>query len=258
MLFGGRLDLAQRYVDLLVTTGIDHGLIGPREAPRIWERHVINCAVAAPFFGTGTTVADLGTGAGLPGLVLAIARPDLTLHLVEPLHRRIVWLERTLAELALTNVVIHEGRAEALHGDLRVDHTTARAVARLAALTRWSMPLLSPGGSLIALKGTTAQVELEQDWPAMRSSGAAQARVEVVQPPEVSTAPAIAAAPGGADTALLTVGTAVNPVDEASPESVGEPTYVVIVTEGSTATTPADPRRRGRRGQRGARSARRA
>lgn len=175
--FGARLELAAAYVELLVTTGIDHGLVGPREAPRMWERHVVNCALAAPAFQPDAEVADLGTGAGLPGLVLAIARPDLRLHLIEPLHRRIVWLERTVELLALENVVLLEGRAEVYAGRLAVRHTTARAVARLDALSRWSAPLLAPGGSLVALKGSGAAAELAADWPAMRRAGARAARV---------------------------------------------------------------------------------
>ncbi len=175
--FGARLELAAAYVELLVTTGIDHGLVGPREGPRMWERHVVNCALAAPAFQPDAEVADLGTGAGLPGLVLAIARPDLRLHLIEPLHRRIVWLERTVELLGLENVVLLEGRAEVYAGRLVVRHTTARAVARLDALSRWSAPLLAPGGSLVALKGFGAAAELAADWPAMRRAGARAARV---------------------------------------------------------------------------------
>lgn len=175
--FGARLELAAAFVELLVTTGIDHGLVGPREAPRMWERHVVNCALAAPAFQPDAEVADLGTGAGLPGLVLAISRPDLRLHLIEPLRRRIVWLERTVELLGLENVVLLEGRADAYAGRLAVRHTTARAVARLDALSRWSAPLLAPGGSLVALKGSGAAAELAADWPAMRRAGARAARV---------------------------------------------------------------------------------
>ncbi len=180
VIFGDRLGLAERYVGLLATTGIDHGLIGPREGPRLWDRHVLNCAVAAPLVDPAATVADLGSGAGLPGLVLAIARPDLRLHLVEPLHRRIVWLESTVRTLGLDHVELHEGRAQAWSGRLRVRHTTARAVARLAKLGPWSAPLLEPGGSLVALKGAGAQTELEQDWPQLRRAGAVRARVELL------------------------------------------------------------------------------
>ncbi len=179
-LFGARLSLAEQYVAALRSTGIEHGLVGPREADRMWERHVINCALAAGSFDPDSAIADLGTGAGLPGIVLAIARPDLHVHLVEPLHRRIVWLERTVAALHLTNVTLHEDRAESVAGQLQVRHTTARAVARLAALTLWSRPLLAEGGSLIAVKGASAETELAADWPAMQRAGAGRAQVQVV------------------------------------------------------------------------------
>ena len=179
-LFGPRLPVAERYVEELRTTGIDHGLVGPREADRMWERHVLNCALVAPLFEPDSPIADLGSGAGLPGLVIAIARPDLQVHLVEPLHRRIVWLERTSSELGLDNVTLLEGRAESFAGRLQVRHTTARAVARLAALTAWSASLLDVGGSLLALKGASAPIELSTDWIAMRRAGASQADVHLL------------------------------------------------------------------------------
>ncbi len=175
--FGANLPKTRQYAERLVTTGITHGLVGPKEAPRIWERHLLNCAVVAPSITPHADVADLGSGAGLPGIVLALARPDLTVHLVEPLHRRVVWLRSTVAALELDNTVVHESRAEALVGQLLVRHTTARAVARLSVLTRWSRPLVHAGGSLIAIKGASAHVELEQDWPEMRRAGATSADV---------------------------------------------------------------------------------
>lgn len=236
--FGDRTELAAAYVRLLVTTGIEHGLVGPREAPRMWQRHVVNCALAEPAFAPGASVADLGTGAGLPGIVLAIARPDLRVHLVEPLQRRVGWLRRSVAELGLGNVEICEGRAEAYAGRLRVRHTTARAVARLASLTEWSVPLLEPGGTLVAYKGASAAAELEADWPAMRRAGATSSVVRVY----------------GED--LLDRGTSSGESDEsaADPASVGpvevgswlqEPTRVVIVE----CREPA--RRRSKRSRRG-------
>ena len=169
-LFGGRRALAERYVVLLADTGISHGLIGPREGPRLWHRHVVNCGLVSPLLARGTSVADLGSGAGLPGLVLALMRPDLTVHLVEPLHRRIVWLERTVADLGLDNVTLHEARAEALSGDLEVDYVTARAVARLDKLGRWAVPLLPRGGQMLALKGESAAQELAEDLPKLQRS----------------------------------------------------------------------------------------
>lgn len=188
-IFGDRRSVAERYVELLATTGIDHGLIGPRERPILWTRHVLNCAVAQEAFPEGQRVADLGSGAGLPGLVLAIARPDLHLELIEPLHRRVVWLQAAIEELGLDNVVVHEARAEALSGVVQVDAVTARAVARLAQLAQWAFPLLPPGSRLVALKGARAQAELDEDHAALIRLGTASAEVRIVgaQLPEPTT-----------------------------------------------------------------------
>ncbi len=187
-IFGPRWELAERYVALLADTGITHGLIGPREAPRLWDRHVLNCAVVAPHFAADSTVIDIGSGAGLPGLVFAIARPDLTLLLIEPLARRCRWLETAVRTLGLTNVVIHNLRAEAAIGVCRAPYVTARAVARIDALARWSFPLLEANGSLVALKGQSAQRELDEELPTLKKLGAASCTVssfgaEVIDPP---------------------------------------------------------------------------
>jgi 16S rRNA (guanine527-N7)-methyltransferase len=175
--FGAHLDLAIHYVTMLAGTGITHGLIGPREAPRLWERHVLNCAVIESAFTAGAEVVDIGSGAGLPGLVLAIVRPDLHLHLVEPLARRTAWLDVAVRDLALDNVTVHTCRAEALHHRLVVPYVTARAVSGLAALAQWGFPLLPEGGQLVALKGSTAASELDADWPRLRQLGAAEAAI---------------------------------------------------------------------------------
>jgi 16S rRNA (guanine527-N7)-methyltransferase len=167
--FGSRLSLAERYVALLADTGISHGLIGPREAPRLWDRHVLNCAVVHPLFETGARVADLGSGAGLPGIPLAIVRPDLRLTLVEPLLRRTTWLTAAVEELGLDDVVVHRGRAESLWGGPRYRHVTARAVARIGELARIGLPLLEAKGSLHALKGSSAAAELTEDAEQLRS-----------------------------------------------------------------------------------------
>ena len=172
--FGSRVSLAERYVALLAATGISHGLIGPREAPRLWDRHVLNCAVVHPLFATGARVADLGSGAGLPGIPLAIVRPDLRLTLVEPLQRRTTWLTAAVEELGLANVVVHRGRAESLWGAPRFGHVTARAVARIGELARIGLPLLEAGGSLHALKGTSAPTELTEDADQLRAMNASR------------------------------------------------------------------------------------
>lgn len=176
--FGERLATARRYADLLATTGISHGLVGPREAPRLWERHLVNCAVVESLIPSGSEVADIGAGAGLPGLVLAIARPDLRLHLVEPLLRRTTWLEGAVAELGLENVTVHRGRAQEV--SLTVPVVTARAVASLEKLVRWSFPLLEPGGRLLALKGEAARRELDEVAPLLRDWGVPAGTLHVV------------------------------------------------------------------------------
>ncbi len=158
--FGLRLPLAERYAALLATVGVERGLIGPREAPRLWERHLLNCAVLEEAIPPGATVADLGAGAGLPGLVLAIARPDLTVTLVEPLLRRTTFLHEVVEELGLTEVRVHRGRAESLHGQERFDVVTSRALAPLDRLARWSLPLVDPHGAMLALKGSSAAEEI--------------------------------------------------------------------------------------------------
>lgn len=176
--FGDRLALAQRFTAILADTGVSHGLIGPREVPRLWDRHVLNCAVIHPAIDLGQMVIDVGSGAGLPGLALAIARPDLDLHLVEPMLRRTNWLSMAVAELELTNVTVHRGRAEQFWGGLSAPVVTARAVARLSELARWCLPLVLPGGILLALKGSRAAEELETDRAVLRRMGAVSEVIE--------------------------------------------------------------------------------
>lgn len=163
-IFGDRLALAVRYVDLLATAGVERGLIGPREAGRLWDRHVLNCAVTAVLLPPACSVVDVGSGAGLPGIVLALARPDLRLVLVEPMHRRTVFLEECVAALALGDAVsIRRARAEQLHGLLSADAVTARAVAPLHRLLVWCCPLVRPGGALFALRGANVEAELSRE-----------------------------------------------------------------------------------------------
>ena len=178
----------ETYHDLLAGPGIDRGLIGPREADRLWDRHILNCAVVAdPGLGLlpeGTTVADVGSGAGLPGLVWAIVRPDIQCILVEPLLRRATFLTEALGVLELGDRVrVERGRAEDLlrTGWVPVGVATARAVAPLAKLASWTLPLVAPDGVLLALKGASAQEEID-------ASGLSRARVVlcgagVVDPP---------------------------------------------------------------------------
>jgi 16S rRNA (guanine527-N7)-methyltransferase len=176
--FGDRLSLAEQFTAILADSGVSHGLIGPREVPRLWERHVLNCAVIHPAISADQVVIDVGSGAGLPGIALAIARPDLELHLVEPMLRRTNWLTMAVDELGLTNVSVHRGRAEQFWGILRAPVVTARAVARLSELATWCLPLLLPGGSLLAIKGMSVAEEVETDRAAMRRLGAIDEVIE--------------------------------------------------------------------------------
>jgi 16S rRNA (guanine527-N7)-methyltransferase len=155
-----RLGLAVRFGQLLATAGVERGLIGPREAPRLWDRHLLNCAMLAEAVPEGAGVADLGAGAGLPGLVLAIARPDLRVTLVEPLERRTIFLGEVVSALSLTGVEIVRGRAESLHGLRVFDVVTSRALAPLGRLLEWSMPLVAPDGVLLAMKGRSLEEEI--------------------------------------------------------------------------------------------------
>ena len=158
----------QSYAEFLASAGVERGLLGPREVPRLWDRHLLNCAVVAPMVPAGAHVIDVGSGAGLPGLVWAIVRPDITLTCLESLQRRATYLEEAVAALGLTDRVhIVRARAEdvvrgrASEGSLRGDIVTARAVAPLDKLAGWTVPLLKPGGDLLALKGQSAAEEVE-------------------------------------------------------------------------------------------------
>ncbi|EAP97970.1 glucose-inhibited division protein B [Janibacter sp. HTCC2649] len=163
VVFRDRMPAATRFVEILADTGVTHGLIGPREVPRLWERHVLNCAVIEDAFPESAMLIDVGSGAGLPGVALAIARPDLDIHLVEPMQRRTDWLTTTVTDLGLDNVTVHRGRAEEFIGVLSAPWVTARAVARIAKLARWCVPLLDGRGTVVAMKGRSAQEELDAD-----------------------------------------------------------------------------------------------
>jgi len=171
--FADRTPVARAFAAHLADSGTTRGLIGPREVPRIWSRHVMNCAAVAPLLPSGALVADIGSGAGLPGLVLAIARPDVQLVLVEPLLRRVSWLDEVVTDLALSNVEVRRARAEDLIG-LDADVATARAVAALDRLVAWCLPLLRPGGVMLALKGRSAAAELAESEAALPGLGAAR------------------------------------------------------------------------------------
>lgn len=171
--FAERVALAARYAARLATVGVQRGLIGPREVPRLWERHLLNCAAVLPLLPPTGTVVDVGAGAGLPGVVVAIARPDLDVVLVEPLQRRVTFLLETVEALGLVRCRVRRARAEDLHGRLFADVVTARAVAPLERLVPWALPLARPGGLLLALKGGSAREELLRAEPVLRRLGAA-------------------------------------------------------------------------------------
>lgn len=175
--FADRLGQAEEYARALATDGVVRGLIGPREAPRLWERHLLNSAVLEEAVPSGATVADIGSGAGLPGLVLAIARPDLHVTLVEPLLRRTTFLDEVVSRLGVTNVRVVRGRADALHGVEQFDVVTSRAVAALPKLAGWCLPLVSGHGEMVALKGSAVLDEVEEATPELLRLGATAPRV---------------------------------------------------------------------------------
>ncbi len=190
--FGDRLALAERYAELLATQALVRGLIGPREVSRLWDRHLLNCAVVTDLVPSSVRVVDVGSGAGLPGLVFALRRPDLRVDLVESLQRRADFLTETVAALGLADRVrVIRGRAEdpgvvAVVGG--ADIVTARAVAPLDRLVRWCLPLVSPGGRLLALKGLTAQGEMDEHAAAIARAGGIDVGLRfcgagVVEPP---------------------------------------------------------------------------
>jgi 16S rRNA (guanine527-N7)-methyltransferase len=178
--FGERMDLAVEYARLLATAGVERGLIGPRERDRLWDRHLLNSAAIAEQVAEGSRLADIGSGAGLPGIPLAIARPDLEVVLIEPLLRRSSFLSEVVEELGLGNVMVVRGRAE--DGVVRreyggLDAVASRAVAALDKIARWSLPLLRPGGYILAMKGERAEVEVDEWRAAMTSLGVSEVRV---------------------------------------------------------------------------------
>ena len=179
--FGAALDRAVAYAEILATDGTVRGLLGPREVPRLWDRHLLNSAVVAELVPPAARVVDAGSGAGLPGIPLALARPDLTVVLLEPLARRHAFLTECVERLGLAGVTVLRGRAE--EGPIRrslagADVVTARAVAPLDRLAGWCLPLLRDGGRLLALKGVTAETELAAARAALTRAGAAAGRIQ--------------------------------------------------------------------------------
>lgn len=214
-LAGERVHLLTAYAALLADAGVTRGLIGPREVPRLWDRHLLNCAVVTDSVPAASSVADVGSGAGLPGVVWAICRPDLSLTLVEPLLRRVTFLNEVIDALGLTNVEVARARAEELHGPREFDVVGSRAVAPLDRLGAWCLPLVRRDGLMVAMKGSSAAQEIE-------SAGASLARL------------------GGGTPQLVEHG-----------QGVVEPTtWAVLVTKVRAPASARSPRRRsgGRKG----------
>jgi len=178
-LFGDRLPLAIEYAGLLATDGVVRGLIGPRETPRIWDRHILNCAAVVELISPAASVVDVGSGAGLPGIVLAVARPDLSVILVEPLARRTAFLSEVVTALGLERITVVRARAEECGGPSRsgptalapADVITARALAPLDRLAAWCLPLAAEGGRVLALKGESAGREIDEHRAAIARLG---------------------------------------------------------------------------------------
>jgi 16S rRNA (guanine527-N7)-methyltransferase len=185
--FGDRLEVVRRFAADLAERGVELGLIGPREPERLWSRHLLNCGVLAAAIAEGGTVVDVGSGAGLPGVVLAATRPDLTVTLLEPMARRTAWLTEETERLGLSNAVVLRGRAEEVRGE-RFDVVTARAVGALRTLLPLTAPLARPGGELVLMKGAGVDAELAEAEKVIRRLRLADARVEILDPGEASLA----------------------------------------------------------------------
>ncbi|MDR2565468.1 MAG: 16S rRNA (guanine(527)-N(7))-methyltransferase RsmG [Bifidobacteriaceae bacterium] len=180
--FGAALPGVERLALLLAAGGVERGLIGPRELDRLWERHLVNSGVLAALLPDAGTVVDAGSGAGLPGLVLALMRPDLSFELVDSMKRRTDWLEEAVAALGLGNVSVIRSRVEELAPRGRAAAVVSRAVARLDKLASWTSDLLVPGGVFLALKGSSAADELAECGSALARRGLSGAEVVSLAP----------------------------------------------------------------------------
>ena len=174
---GEGYDEVAGFGDLLREQGELRGLIGPREVSRLWERHLLNSAAVVPYLPTTGTLVDVGSGAGLPGIVVAMLRPGLQVVLIEPMERRTTWLEEVVERFGLANVDVRRGRAEEYHGAFEADVVTSRAVANLAKLARMSLPLLRKGGEMVVLKGRNVAQEIEPARKVLRSFKASEPEI---------------------------------------------------------------------------------
>ena len=205
-MFGSALGQAERYAELLAGRAVERGLIGPRETVRLWDRHLMNCAAVAELIPPACSVIDLGSGAGLPGVVIAMLRPQATVILLEPMARRVAFLQECVAELGLANTAVCRGRAEDLAGRVAADVVTARAVAPMERLAGLALGLARPGGLVLAMKGAGAAEELARARPVLARLRAQDVAVvhpgsgKVSPPPTVIRLSAPAAAPGTPET----------------------------------------------------------
>ena len=179
-LAGERIDVLRAFAADLAARGEELGLIGPLELPRLWTRHLLNSAVLAPLLDSGGTVADIGTGGGMPGLVLGIVRPDVEFRLIEPMERRCAWLNEQITHLGLTNTTVKRGRAEEFHGAFEVDQVTARAVTALRKLVPLTAPLLRDGGEMLFLKGASVENEVEAAQKVLRKHRVSDISIELL------------------------------------------------------------------------------
>jgi 16S rRNA (guanine527-N7)-methyltransferase len=212
-MFGHELPRARKYADLLTGAGVERGIVGPAEAERIWDRHLLNCGAVARLIPATSSVVDLGSGAGLPGIVLALLLPGATITLLEPMARRVDFLTECVAALKLTNTTVLRGRAEDMAGHISADVVTARAVAPLDRLAGLMLGLLRSGGRALAIKGASAESELARSRPVLARLGIVDAKVVhagiagALQPASSSaetaggTAPAAGAGSAGAGSA---------------------------------------------------------
>ena len=179
-MFGAALPQAEQYAALLTGIGVERGIVGPGEAARIWDRHLLNCGVIARLIPAACSLVDLGSGPGLPGIVLAMLRPESRVTLLEPMARRTVFLQECVSALSLGNVEVVRGRAEEFSGRLVADVVTSRAVAPLEKLAGLSVGLARPGGRVLAMKGSSAAAELARARPVLARLGVSDARVVTV------------------------------------------------------------------------------
>ena len=178
--FGEAFPLAQRYAEHLATTGTEWGLIGPRELDRLWSRHILNCAVVAEFVGDGDVVGDVGSGAGLPGIPIALMRPNAKVVLIEPMERRVEWLKMVVDDLGLDNVRIVRARVEDLADEEMFTVVTARAVKAMGTLIEWTHEVIGPEGRILALKGESVEGELVKAKKLLKRYRFGQPRIHLV------------------------------------------------------------------------------